>query len=58
MLIAALVLSHEHFEDAEKDPILFSFQAFEVELDDIPFPSVSACDSSSLQSTQIENINR
>jgi hypothetical protein len=46
------------FRRCRKDPILFSFQTFEVELDDIPFPSVSACDSSSLQNTQVENINR
>jgi hypothetical protein len=47
MLIAALVLD-QHFEDAERDPILFSFQSFEVEVDDIPFPfpfpSVNAFD--------------
>jgi hypothetical protein len=58
MLVVGLVLGYKYVENADDDPILFSFQTFEVDVDGLPFPTVSTCDSSSLKSSQIGNIEK
>jgi hypothetical protein len=58
MLIGGIVVGYKYIENAGDDPILFSFQTFEVDVDRLPFPTVSTCDSSSLEGSQIRNIGR
>jgi hypothetical protein len=57
-LILAIVMGHNYIEAADADPILFSLQSYEIEVDELPFPTVSFCSSSSLTNNQAQDIDR